>query len=84
MKDRWEVYQRLMNGFFPEQPCYCIEILEWINVEDITDEWLLWKKSVHQKLAYLLSIFNPAPRQHLTWNLVDGGVIDECPTFPAV
>ena len=44
MKDRWEVYQRLMNGFFPEQPCYCIEILEWINVEDITDEWrYIWK-----------------------------------------
>ena len=33
-----------MNGFFPEQPCYCIEILEWINVEDITDEWrYIWK-----------------------------------------
>lgn len=44
MKDRWEVYQRLMNGFFPEQPCYRIEILEWINVEDITDEWrYIWK-----------------------------------------
>ena len=28
-----------MNRFFPEQPCYRIEILEWINVEDITDEW---------------------------------------------
>lgn len=33
-----------MNGFFPEQPCYRIEILEWINVEDITDEWrYIWK-----------------------------------------
>ena len=25
--------------FFPEQPCYHIEILEWIDKEDITDEW---------------------------------------------
>lgn len=33
-----------MNRFFPEQPCYRIEILEWINVEDITDEWrYIWK-----------------------------------------
>lgn len=33
-----------MDGFFPEQPCFCIEILEWINVEDITDEWrYTWK-----------------------------------------
>ena len=33
-----------MDGFFSEQPCYRIEILEWINVEDITDEWrYIWK-----------------------------------------
>lgn len=33
-----------MDGFFPEQPCYRIEILEWINEEDITDEWrYIWK-----------------------------------------
>ena len=25
--------------FFPEQPCYRIEILEWIDEENITDEW---------------------------------------------
>ena len=25
--------------FFPEQRCYHIEILEWIDKEDITDEW---------------------------------------------
>lgn len=30
--------------FFPKEPCYRIEILEWINVEDITDEWrYIWK-----------------------------------------
>lgn len=33
-----------MDGFFSEQPCYRIEILEWINEEDITDEWrYIWK-----------------------------------------
>lgn len=33
-----------MDGFFPKQPCYRIEILEWINEEDITDEWrYIWK-----------------------------------------
>ena len=31
--------------FFPEQPCYHIEILEWIDKEDITDEWrYVWIK----------------------------------------
>ena len=35
-----------MDGFFSEQPCYRIEILEWINEEDITDEWrYIWKHS---------------------------------------
>ena len=30
--------------FFPEQPCYHIEILEWIDEEDITDEWrYVWR-----------------------------------------
>ncbi len=30
--------------FFPEQPCYHIEILEWIDKEDITDEWrYVWR-----------------------------------------
>ena len=33
-----------MDVFFSEQPCYRIEILEWINEEDITDEWrYIWK-----------------------------------------
>ena len=44
--------------FFPEQPCYHIEILEWIDEEDITDEWrYVWRsRSMRSHWEALLSL----------------------------
>ena len=48
--------------FFPEQPCYHIEILEWIDKEDITDEWrYVWmydhqSRSIRSHWEALLSL----------------------------